>query len=170
MVPTPATGERLKGNPAKLPTIAVRLRSACRGSIELEQNEKSRETHRVSCRTHMARQPMTERNSVVLRQPLGIDGRQPLAKARKEAKKIQGRLADNCDPVLEERKKQAEATDTLKAIAEEYLRRGEKKKELRSLKERSGSSSDTSSPPSSATVRSTASNALRSAVCSTRSR
>jgi hypothetical protein len=103
-------------------------------------------------------------------QPLGIDGWQPLAKARKEAKKIQGRLADNCDPVLEERKKQAEATDTLKAIAEEYLRRGEKKKELRSLKERSGSSSDTSSPPSSATVRSTASNALRSAVCSTRSR
>ena len=65
-----------------------------------------------------------------------IDGRQPLAKARNEAKKIQGKVADNHDPVLEERKKQAEATNTLKAIAEEYLRREEKKKELRSLKER----------------------------------
>src|SRR5262245_12453015 len=56
-----------------------------------------------------------------------IDGRLTLAKARKKAKAVQGLVADGRDPVVEERRKKAEATNTLKAIAEEYLRREQKK-------------------------------------------
>src|SRR5690242_19700036 len=65
-----------------------------------------------------------------------IDGKLSLGKARKRAKQIQGSVAHGGDPVREERKKKAEAHNTLKAVAEEYLRREEKKRELRSLRER----------------------------------
>lgn len=65
-----------------------------------------------------------------------ISGRLTLAKARKKAKAVQGLVAEGRDPVTEGRKKKAEATNTLKAIAEEYLRREERKGELRSLGER----------------------------------
>jgi hypothetical protein len=57
----------------------------------------------------------------------------PPLKARKRAKQIQGSVAHGGDPVKEERKKKAEAHNTLKAVADEYLRREEKKGELRSI-------------------------------------
>ncbi|HEX5958401.1 MAG TPA: tyrosine-type recombinase/integrase, partial [Hyphomicrobiaceae bacterium] len=65
-----------------------------------------------------------------------IDGRLTLAKARKKAKSVQGLVAEGRDPVQEERHKKAEPSNTLKAVAEEYLRREERKGELRSLGER----------------------------------
>ncbi|HEX5957182.1 MAG TPA: tyrosine-type recombinase/integrase [Hyphomicrobiaceae bacterium] len=65
-----------------------------------------------------------------------ISGKLTLAKARQKARVVQGMVAYGRDPVTEERKKKAEAHNTLKAIAEEYLRREEKKGELRSLRER----------------------------------
>jgi integrase len=64
-----------------------------------------------------------------------IPGKLTLAKARKRAKAVQGLVADGRDPVTEERRKKAEATSTLEAIAEDYLRRAEKKGGLRSLYE-----------------------------------
>jgi hypothetical protein len=65
-----------------------------------------------------------------------IKANQSLAKARKQAKSVLGGVAEGCDPVVEKRKKKAEEANTLRAIAEEYLRREEKKKQLRSLGER----------------------------------
>jgi hypothetical protein len=65
-----------------------------------------------------------------------VDGRLTLARARKKAKAVQGLVAEGRDPVEEERRKKAEPANTLKAIAEDYLRREEKKGELRSLGER----------------------------------
>jgi integrase len=65
-----------------------------------------------------------------------IPGSMTLAKARKKARAVQGQVADGRDPVAEERRKKAEPANTLKAIAEEYLRREEKKGDLRSLEER----------------------------------
>lgn len=65
-----------------------------------------------------------------------IPGKLTLAKARKKARAVQGAVAEGRDPVTEERRKKAEPANTLKAIAEEYLRREEKKGELRSLGER----------------------------------
>ena len=49
---------------------------------------------------------------------------------------VQGLVAEGRDPVTEKRKAKAEAANTLRAIAEEYLRREEKKKQLRSIGER----------------------------------
>lgn len=57
-----------------------------------------------------------------------------LTKARKAARSILGRVADGADPVAEGRKIKAEATNTLRATAEEHLRREEKR--LRSIGER----------------------------------
>ena len=63
-----------------------------------------------------------------------MDGKLSLSEARKRAKIIQGKVANGGDPVVEERRKKAEATNTLQAIGEEYLARVGKK--LRSYKER----------------------------------
>jgi Arm DNA-binding domain/Phage integrase family/Phage integrase central domain len=68
-----------------------------------------------------------------------IKANQSLAKARKQAKSVLGSVAEGRDPVFEkreQRKRKAEEANTLKAIAEEYLRREEQKKELRSIGER----------------------------------
>jgi hypothetical protein len=65
-----------------------------------------------------------------------IKANQSLAKARKQAKSVLGSVAEGRDPVVEKRKKKADEANTLKSIAEEYLRREEKKKQLRSLGER----------------------------------
>ena len=65
-----------------------------------------------------------------------IKGTLTLALARKHAKRVQGLVATGRDPVVEERKVKAEAINTLKAIAEEYLRREETRKQLRSIGER----------------------------------
>jgi integrase len=46
-----------------------------------------------------------------------------LMQARKEAKKAIGTVAKGGDPLAERRKKEAEASNTLKAIAEEYFKR-----------------------------------------------
>ena len=64
---------------------------------------------------------------------LTIKGSQ-LSKARKVARSVLGKVADGSDPVTERRKAKAEATNTLRAIAEEYLRREERR--LRSIGER----------------------------------
>lgn len=65
-----------------------------------------------------------------------IKGSLSLAKARKQARRVQGLVAGGRDPVTEGRKVKAEAANTLKAIAEEYLRREERKKQLRTIGER----------------------------------
>jgi integrase len=65
-----------------------------------------------------------------------IRGNQSLAKARRKARSVLGEVAEGGDPVAVKRKKQAEAANTLRAIAEEYLRREEKKGEQRSIGER----------------------------------
>jgi integrase len=65
-----------------------------------------------------------------------IKANQSLAKARKQAKSVLGSVAEGRDPVVEKRHKKAEEANTLKAVAEEYLRREEQKKELRSIGER----------------------------------
>jgi Phage integrase family/Arm DNA-binding domain len=59
-----------------------------------------------------------------------------LKQARREAKAILGKVAKGGDPVGEKRKVKLEAANTLRAVAEEYLKREEKKGELRSIKER----------------------------------
>jgi Arm DNA-binding domain/Phage integrase central domain/Phage integrase family len=63
-----------------------------------------------------------------------LDGKLSLSEARKKARGIQGKVANGHDPVVERRKKKAEATNTLQAIGDEYLARVGKK--LRSYKER----------------------------------
>ena len=65
-----------------------------------------------------------------------IKANQSLAKARKQARSVLGNVAEGRDPVTEKRKAKAETANTLRAIAEEYLRREEKKKQLRSIGER----------------------------------
>lgn len=65
-----------------------------------------------------------------------IKGSLSLAKARKQARRVQGLVAGGRDPVTEGRKVKAEAANTLRAVAEDYLRREEKKKQLRSIGER----------------------------------
>ena len=65
-----------------------------------------------------------------------IKGVLSLAKARQQARRLQGLVAEGRDPVTEKRKAKAEASNTLRAIAEEYLRQEEKKKQLRSIGER----------------------------------
>jgi integrase len=63
-----------------------------------------------------------------------IAGTLPLKEARKRAKGVQGAVAKDRDPVVEERKKQAQSANTFRAIAQEYMRRDGRK--LRSKDER----------------------------------
>lgn len=63
-----------------------------------------------------------------------IKGSLSLAKARKQARRLQGLVADGRDPVTEQRKKKAETSNTFEAVAREYLARDGKK--LRSYRER----------------------------------
>jgi hypothetical protein len=63
-----------------------------------------------------------------------IKGSLPLKEAIKEAKTVQGKVAKDHDPVVERRKAEAAATNTLRAVAEEYLAREGKR--LRSRHER----------------------------------
>ena len=65
-----------------------------------------------------------------------IKANQPLKNARNEAKVILGRVAKGGDPVLEKRRPKLEAANTLRSITEQYLKREEKKGELRSIGER----------------------------------
>jgi integrase len=65
-----------------------------------------------------------------------IKGSQSLEKARKEARLLLARVAKGGDPVSEKRRVQVEAANTLRAVAEEYLKREERKGELRSIGER----------------------------------
>ena len=65
-----------------------------------------------------------------------IKGKLTLKAARKQAKSILGEVAKGADPVAEKRKAKVEAANTLRSIAEEYLRREEKKQQLRSIGER----------------------------------
>jgi integrase len=55
-----------------------------------------------------------------------IDGVLPLDQARKQAKKLLGKVADDKDPLGERREKVAAEKDTLQAVAEEYLKRESK--------------------------------------------
>jgi len=65
---------------------------------------------------------------------MAIDGVLNLDKARKRAKVLLGKVAAGEDPLGERRKKESEAENTLKSIAEEYLEReGDR---LRSIDER----------------------------------
>jgi integrase len=52
-----------------------------------------------------------------------LNGKLTLKDARKEARAYLGSVAKGRDPLAERRKKAAEATNTLRSIAEEYLRR-----------------------------------------------
>lgn len=90
-----------------------------------------------------------------------ITAKQPLTKARKQAKSILGEVAKGADPVAEKRKGKAEAANTLRAVAEAYLSREERKKSSAASGSAAVSSSATSTP-SLAPARSTASNALKS--------
>ena len=63
-----------------------------------------------------------------------IKGTLSLAKARKKARSILGAVAEGRDPLTERRKAERVATNTLRAISEEYLAREGKK--LRSVGER----------------------------------
>jgi integrase len=63
-----------------------------------------------------------------------LDGRLKLGQARKQAKVIQGKVAQGGDPVAEERKTKRVAANTLQSVAEEYL--GREGKKLRSIAER----------------------------------
>jgi integrase len=65
-----------------------------------------------------------------------IKGKLTLKTARKQAKAVLGEVAKGADPVAEKRKGKVEAANTLRSISEEYLRREEKKRQLRSIGER----------------------------------
>src|SRR5947209_1748839 len=64
---------------------------------------------------------------------IAIKAALPIAEARKEAKAVLGAVAKGGDPLQERRRKAAEASGTLKAIAEDYLVR---ERRLRSIVER----------------------------------
>ena len=93
----------------------------------------------------------------------------PLKSARNEAKAILGKVAKGGDPVLEKRRPKLEAANTLRSITEQYLKREEKKGELRSIGERRKSSSGTSIRGSEV-VRSQTSSAPKLCACWTGSR
>src|SRR5687767_2210136 len=65
-----------------------------------------------------------------------IKGSLSLKEAIKEAKTVQGKVAKDHDPVVERRKAEAAATNTLRAVAEEYLAREGKRLRSRSERER----------------------------------
>jgi integrase len=65
-----------------------------------------------------------------------IDSKRSLEAARKEAKALLGQIAKGDDPVADKHKARREAANTLKAIAEKYLKREERKGDLRSIGER----------------------------------
>jgi Arm DNA-binding domain len=62
-----------------------------------------------------------------------INGKLSLSAAERQAKKLQGKVADGGDPLTELRTKRAAETNSLKTVAEEYFKREGKK--LRSIDE-----------------------------------
>jgi integrase len=65
-----------------------------------------------------------------------IKGSLSLKEAIKEAKTVQGKVAKDHDPVVERRRAEAAATNTLRAVAEEYLAREGKRLHSRGERER----------------------------------
>jgi len=65
-----------------------------------------------------------------------IKAKKSLKLARKEAKALLGQIAKGADPVGDKHRAKREAANTLQSIAEIYLQREEKRKELRSIGER----------------------------------
>lgn len=64
-----------------------------------------------------------------------INGGLSLKDARREARALQGKVAKGADPLAEKRKKEGEAKNTLRAVAEEYFGREGKKLRSADLRE-----------------------------------